>query len=401
MATDRLGDWTIRQQRLPRDKVAEHPDPSNRLDVRILTKPEEVLALRPAWDALWRRADGNYAQSPATCLAAWQRIAARHARLHVVAGFEGGDLVAIWPLVRRRQALWQVLYQLGPQAAEFSEMLLDGGPGGEPGRQARAAAIWRCVRTRSRADLVMLPFVKTDQPLGILLAADNFAATVRPDVAPYASWQPGDSWEQYYASLGASWRKVQNKKRRHLQALGELRFEIVRDPERLPGLVEWLMREKRVWAGRAGKRGPWLTSPQYESFLRQLGTERAVGAGFVFLLTLDGEPIAAQFAIEGERHIDWIIAGFSAAMAGHSPGMVLNEHCLRYAHDAGLRVEMGAGREANKLLWSRGAAHATLDYRIALTRFGVPGLKLSNAKIAAAGWLAKRAARPATEVPKP
>ena len=398
MAAGRLGDWTIRQKRPAQDRAARLPDPSGGLDVRVLTKPEEVLALRSAWDALWRRADGNYAQAPATCLAAWQQIAApRHCRLHVVVAFERGELVAIWPLVRRRQALWQVLYQLGPLAAEFSEMLLEDGPR----RQARAAAIWRCVRTGGRADIIMLPFVKTDQPLGILLAADDFTATVRSDLAPYVSWLPGDTWEQYYRSLGASWRKVQNKKRRHLEGMGELRFEIVRDPQRVPALVEWLMREKRVWAARAGKRGPWLSSGQYETFLQRLGTERAVGAGFVFLLTLDGVPVAAQFAIEGERHIDWIIAGFSAGMAGHSPGMVLNEHCLRYALNAGLRVEMGAGREANKLLWSRGAAHPTLDYRIALTRFGVPGLALSNIKVAAVGWLARRAARRLPEPPKP
>ena len=251
--------------------------------------------------------------------------------------------------------------------------------------------------------MVVLPFVKTDGPLGILLAAGDLPVTVRPDVAPHVAWRPGETWDQYYATLGASWRKVQNKKRRQLEQLGDLRFEVVRDPQRLPGLIAWLMREKRVWAARADKRGPWLSSDEFESFLKQLGTGQAVGTGFMFLLTLDGEPVAAQLAIEGERHIDWIIAGFSAAMAGRSPGMVLNEHCLRYALDAGLQVEMGAGCDANKLLWSRGAAHATLDHRIALTRFGQSGLALSNAKIAAAGWLASRRARrsPKPETPTP
>jgi len=346
--------------------------------------------LRPAWDALWRRADGNHAQASATCLSAWRHIAARRGgRLHVLACFEDGALVAIWPLVRRRQAAWHVLTQLGPLAAEFSDMLVED----YPGRDARVAAIWRCVRTRSRADLIMLPFVKSATPLGVLLAASDLARTTEPDVAPYVAWRKRDGWEQYYGTLGASGRKVQNKKRRQLQGLGELRFEVVRDPQRLPALVQWLMQEKRVWAGRAGKHGPWLSSSPYEQFLVHLTTERNVGAGFMFLLTLDGEPVAGQFAMEGERHIDWIIAGFSAAMAGYSPGMVLNEYCLRYARDHALRVEMGAGREHNKLFWSRATTHETVNYRVALTRFGILGLRLSNAKVAAVGWVKSRLRR--------
>ena len=366
-------------------------DAQGTLEVRVLTAPHAVWALRPAWDALWRRADGNYAQASATCVSAWQHVAMpRGGRLHVLACFERGALVAIWPLFRRRQGAWQVLYQLGPMAAEFSDILAED----IPGREARVAAIWRSVLTRSRADMIMLPFVKADTPLGILLAASDLTRTAQPDIAPYVPSHPPHSWEQYYASLSASGRKVQNKKRRQLQALGELRFEIVDDPRLLPDLIRWLLREKRIWGDRVGKHGPWLASGDYEQFLIQLATERAVGTGFVFVLTLDGVPVAAQFAIEGECHIDWIIAGFSAAMAGHSPGMVLNEYCLRYAIDHALRVEMGAGREHNKLFWSGDSAHATRNYRIALTRFGVPGLWLSNAKIAAVAWAKRQLQRP-------
>lgn len=372
--------------------------PAGGLDVRVLTEPREIWALRPAWDALWRRADGNYAQASASCLSAWRHIAARRGgRLHVVAGFEGGVLVAIWPLLRRRMALWHVLYQLGPMAAEFSDVLVDN----DAHRDARVAAIWRCVRTQGRADMIMLPFVKSTTALGALLAAAGLAGAMEADIAPYVAWQTRDSWEQYYATLSASGRKVQNKKRRQLQGLGELRFEVVRDPQRLPALIEWLLQQKRVWAGRAGKRGPWLSSRHYERFLVQLATEPDVGAGFMFLLTLDGEPIAAQFAMEGERHIDWIIAGFSAALAGHSPGMVLNEYCLRYARDHALRVEMGAGREQNKLFWSRATVHDTITYRVALTRFGIPGLRLSNAKIAAVAWAKERVRRHPRRRPEP
>lgn len=390
MATERIGASNLRREHPSVSKETPQVGASSRRSVRVFTDPLDVWALRPAWDALWRRADGSYAQASASCAAAWRHVAERPGvRLHVVACFEGNVLVAIWPLLRRRNAVWRVLSQLSSMAAEFSDILAED----DPARDARVAAIWQCVRTQGRADMIMLPFVKATTPLGTLLAAGDFACTAEPDIAPYVAWQKRDSWEQYYATLSASGRKVQKKKWRQLHAMGELRFEVVRDPQRLTGLIRWLMQQKRIWAGRAGKHGPWLASSQYERFLVQLATEPDVGAGFMFLLTLDGEPIAGQFAMEGERHIDWVIAGFSAAMASHSPGMVLNEYCLRHARDHALRVEMGAGREHNKLFWSRAEVHDTLNYRIALTRFGIPGLRVSNAKIVAVGWVKDRLRR--------
>ncbi len=377
------------------------------LSIHIETSPEAAWLLRPQWDALWRQADGGYSQSPAACMAVWREMMAPGgARFMLVSGREDGRLVAVWPLAVRRLGLWRVLYQIGPQAAEFSNMLV------QPGTQADAwvAAMWRAVVGARGADMVALPFVLAATPLGALLSRSRGILLADPDTAPYIVWRDGETWDQYYRSLSASYRKVQNKKRRQMQEHGALAFEVVRDPARMPELIGWLLRHKRVWADSANKRGAWVFAPAYERFLTALATDRdAGGAVMVFVLTLDGAPAAIQFAMAGDRQIDWIIAGFDTALGHFSPGSLLNEHCLQWALAHGLNVGMGAGKEENKRFWSRDETHATVNYRLALTPWGLLGdrtwqvasrmraqiRRLNTARPPADRWPAAQKARPA------
>ena len=343
---------------------------------RLISSPDAIAAVRPQWDELWARAGGSYVQSPASCLAAWQHILQpQSARLSIAVSFEGDRLVALWPLHLRRRGLWRVLSQVGPMAAEFSNVLVEPGP---LARQ-RVAALWSAVGRASIADLAIVPFVNPATPLGAVLGADRRVVAADRDTAPYVAWREGETWDGYYKSLSASYRKVQNKKRRQLLELGDMRFDVVSDPARTPGLISWMLREKRVWADRANKRGAWLFSSAYEAYLTSLVTERNSAAEFVvFLLSRDDEPVAAQFAMVGPCHVDWILASFASQLARFSPGTILNEHCLKFAHDRGLNVESGAGREENKLFWSRSEAHETVNFRLALSPWGAVGERASR-----------------------
>ncbi len=358
---------------------------------KILKSPDAITDIRPQWDALWERAGGSYVQSSTTCLAAWQRmLQPSGARLAIAASFEGADLVALWPVHLRRRGLWRVLSQVGPMAGEFSNVLVEPGPLA----QQRVAALWQAVGRLSIADLAIVPFVDAATPLGAVLSADRRVVAADRDVAPYVAWRGGETWDAYYKSLSASYRKVQNKKRRQLLELGDLRFEVVSDPTRTPALIAWMLREKRVWADRANKRGAWLFSPAYEAYLTSLATARHSAPGFVvFLLSRDGEPVAAQFAMVGPRHVDWIMASFASQLARFSPGTILNEHCLKFAHDRGLNVESGAGKEENKLFWSRNDARETVNFRIALSPWGAVGERTFRLATQARARLAQRQSR--------
>ena len=344
--------------------------------VLVLTEPDEIRDLRPAWEALWQAADGGYTQAYATCAAAWLHMAnPEGARLRVMACFDDGRLVALWPLVSHRVACWRVLSQLGPQAAEYSDILI------EPSRHAAmyAAAIWHAVRTQARGDIIVLPFVKANSPLRAVLDHTSNVVAEFSTIAPYVAWRVHESWDEYYDTLNRKHRKEQARKRRHLHAQGEVRFEAVTDPGRLTELIDWMLPEKRIWADRAGKNGAWLRDERYRRFLASAATDAGSNATYVmFRLTLDGETVAAKLAMAGTRHMDGIIAGFSHHHARYAPGVVLDEYCQAYAHARGLDIDLGTGAETGKLFWSRGEARAVTTYRVALTPWGAFGARLRN-----------------------
>lgn len=337
--------------------------------VRLLARLDQIEGVRPQWDRLWGRSDhASYGLTSAACMAVFKHVlAAQGAKLLVVVGYEDGELVALWPLATRRRGLWRIVNQAGPLAAEYSNVLV------EPGPQAagRVAALWRAVERAGVADIAVVPFVRSG-PLGSVLAAHPHITSRETDTAPRVAWRGNESWDAYYASLDGDYRRGQNRRRRQLNERGAVAFEVVTDPARAAEMIAWLLAEKRHWADRVDKRGAWVFSPAYQAFLTALitGNGDAAARFVVFVLTLDGAQVAAKFAMVGPRQLEFIISGFLGSLGRFSPGNVLNEHCLRFAHERGLAVEFGAGREETKKYWSRGTSDVTTNYRVALTRWG-------------------------------
>ena len=134
------------------------------------------------------RTGGSYVQAPTACLAAWRRILEPlGARLKIAVSFESGELVALWPLYLRRRGLWRVLSQVGPMAAESSNVLVEPGPLA----RRRVATLWSAIGRASVADLAVLPFVHPANPLGAVLTADRRVVAADHDVAPYVVWRDG------------------------------------------------------------------------------------------------------------------------------------------------------------------------------------------------------------------
>lgn len=336
---------------------------------RAITDPAALWRLKPDWDALWSRADGDHVLTERACFHAWANDDdPSRRRLHAVTGWEGRRLVFLWPLViRRRYGLWNNVTQLGPHAGELAAVLTEPGPDSA----ARTVAAWDFMRRTSRADIAWLDYVKLGSPLHQVLAADPaLAAGSHPDVAPYVRWTGAMHWDEYYASLSSYTRKMQNKKHKSLAKTGDVAFEAVSDPARKSVLAGWLLEQKRHWARKTGKHGPWLTAEAYDRFLRDLAGDAAATECTVFTLSANGEVIAALFTSVAPRHVDWIIAAFDPAWGQHSPGLLLNEYALRWAFERGLSVEFGRGNENNKKFWSRGACHDILSYRVAISRRG-------------------------------
>lgn len=361
---------------------------SGRVAFEIIDSREGLLVLKREWDELWRRSEGSYFQTFSCCLHSWDVMGGQRRRLRCLVGREAGVLVLVWPVVTQRRAFWSVARQLGPEAAEFTDVLV----ADEPGAAQRVAAAWRTLHDDLGVDLIQLPFVKVGSSLDQAVQGRGRVLAADPDIAPYAHLRGESDWESYSRTLSSSHRKKQRNLRRRLAEQGEVRFEVVKgDDSRCPSLINWMLVHKRQWSERVGKKGAWVFDDRYRDLLVRLVCDPdGVQQFMVFVLWLDDEPIAVKVAAMGRTHVDLVIAGYDATFGKYSPGTRLDEFWIPWILNRGLDCDFGAGGEHYKMYWSRNNVRATLNYSIAGTPWGVAGSmtqkSVQRARTAVRGW---------------
>ena len=140
------------------------------------------------------------------------------------------------------------------------------------------------------------------------------------------------TWDEYLGGLRRKDRHELRRKLRRLDAAGSHRVRLSTDEtlEADAGLFHEVMRESRE-----EKRD--FLGPEREGFFRDI-VERMHSAGFLrlFLLELDGEPIAAVLAFDYAGRRLLYNSGFRRASASLSAGLLLKALCIRDAIERGL-----------------------------------------------------------------
>ncbi|MDY0885795.1 GNAT family N-acetyltransferase [Dongia soli] len=337
-------------------------------DLELARNPERFRALKPDWDDLWQRSENAGAfQSFDSCLKIWETIAAPAGRkLCCVLGWDEGRLIAVWPLVIYRRHLWIYLRPLEINDAECSSALIDDAVD----QTQWIAAAWEILRRQSGADIAILPHFKQASALAGILQRHHFEEEA--GVAVHVPLRAESAWESYYASLSKSHRRDHAKSARRLSELGQIDVKVVEPGDRRgPLLIDWLLAQKRAWAERVNKKGAWLYAQGFRDFLVAYhADEEASPACQLMELTLNGEPLAVQLYFCGKVILHAVIAGFDMRYQKQSPGVLLNQHLLRWAMQRRLDCYLGLGAEQNKKFWSRNEVVEIKSYRISVSWWG-------------------------------
>jgi len=341
---------------------------------------DALRRLKPEWDDLWRRSRaGRIAQSFEYCSAVWQTTARLDdCKPFCIVGRTQGRLISVWPLLTYRKLMRRFLRPLGATGAEYTDILIDDDIDG----RACAEALWNFARSNCKADLIVLPFVPSGTHLNRILDSSISAAAVEQDVTFLTDVQGESNWESYYNSLSKSHRNKHRNLRKRLAELGELHFEVVwaGDP-RCQKLVQWMLEQKRIWAGRTGKRGKWLYSEEYRDLLVHLTRDSdAQPKRVIMSLTLDGEPIAVKIGAISKNLFELLIAGFDARLDKFSPGTRLDEYWVRWAIEQELRIDFGVGSEHYKRFWTRDNEVRVNSYLVPNSLMGLVELKARRLK---------------------
>jgi CelD/BcsL family acetyltransferase involved in cellulose biosynthesis len=338
--------------------------------IEIIRDTERFRALRNEWEDLWVRANGRYHESFLACWQSWLNIAKpRGSSLRCIVARKDSRLVMVWPLAVSTHALWKVLRPLGPEAAEYTTILL------EPGADAQALArqAWYTAVARCGADVIQLPYFSNQTEMYRLVSKERHHVFGDARSASIARLTADADWPSFCSSLGTLSGKKPGALERRLAKQGTVNARLLtpNDAEENTKLVEWTLSRKREWASRVDKRGAWLYSSSYRDFLvALLNAQEREPIARLYLITLNGEPLATTIIGIGKSSIKGLITGFEERYAKFSPGQLVVEYMVKWAYENNFDFDFGVGTESFKTYWSRGNTVTVVSAQVAATAWG-------------------------------
>ncbi|HEY8612963.1 MAG TPA: GNAT family N-acetyltransferase [Roseomonas sp.] len=313
-----------------------------------------LAALRPEWEALWRRAQAipggaTPFQSPAWLLPWWGAFGTGLPRVAILRG-EEGHLLGLLPLYLLDEGGMRKLLPMGVGITDYSDALLD--PGAPAGSAAALLETALSTAARDHATLCDLP----DLPPGAALRKAE----------PPAGWR-GEGWvgepcpvltlpERSEALRGpvpaGTLRKLRMARHRAGRAGGW--SASVAGPEEVLPFWDALVGMHRARWTRRGEEGGVLADPRVLAFHRTaLPQLSEAGALRLYALRIGGE-IAALYhvLVAGPDRLLFYLSGFDEARAFESPGSILLGHIAEQAIAEGRReLHFLRGGEAYKYAW--------------------------------------------------
>lgn len=334
--------------------------------------------------------------------AAWQWAKLSH-ELRVLTVSRGGELVGVCPLVaarRRRRGLptthWSFLTVPDTQYCDLIAAE------GLEGAVAQAVADYLS-RHAGHWDVLELGYLR-EGGVALRFLAPQFARRRAALSAEPAGANPviplSGGWAAFYATRGRRLKKSNNLVANRLTRAGELRLEWRRGDTLgdLDGLLAAVVGvSARSWKADTGFS---LDRPGPGAFVTRL-TELAAARGWlsVWLLTLDGETVAAEYQLEYRGRVYALRADFDRAREELSPGSYLNWKLLEQLFGAGLGAYyMGPGNNAYKARWTEGGepVHRLTAFSPSLRG---RGLHLLEQRLAPLARAARDRFRPAPAAP--
>lgn len=324
------------------------------LQAELITDGERLDELAPAWDAL-AVACGRPLVTPAWMAGGWRHLSTPGAQLRVVAVRDGDELVAIAPFYAEPKGAGRIdLRMLGGAMPRVGPIAL---PGREweaagPVAEALAAAV-------PRADVLALESAPVASHWPVALA-DRWPGPIRPPLHRYYVQSSlivslgFDSFDEWMASKSGHFRKrMRALRRRFTDAGGTVRAAT---PETAPADVETFMNLHAArWEDRGESaivaRRAELTALYLEMAREQLDTGRLR----LFVLELDGKPIAAELFAEAGGELSSINGGFDERHAKLGPSHVAIMHAIEDGIARGdKRLDLGPGDQDFKRRFADG-----------------------------------------------
>lgn len=324
------------------------------LRVEVIEDVGRFRALRDEWTALLERSAADGLFLTWEWLFTWWRHLSGGARLHVLAVWSDGEMVGLAPLLlRRRRALeapFPVLEFLGGTAgSDYLDLVLRSG--------SESQAVDALADYLGAEKLALrLTQVRPGSSAAVLAAELErrgwWLDAVSTEVCPLVTW-PAPSWDSYLATLTSKDRVDFRRRLNNLSKQFEVRFEQAETEEgRRETLRALFALHDSRWRERGGSTA--LHTPALRSFHDEV-TALALTRGWLrlYLLVLDGQPVAAQYSFRYRGTFYDYQKGFDPSYGRHGIGLITVGLTIKRAIEEGAaEYDFLHGAEPYKFRWA-------------------------------------------------
>ena len=327
------------------------------MSISVITSEGDFHDLAASWNDLAAAAGGNIFLHHEWFHAAWE-WRKETASLFVLVAREDDRAIGILPLVRicerKRFGTVRRLEFLTVPDTQLCDLIA------APQEHRRAAELIAGELQRLSGEwdqlvLRYLPAGAAAQALHSVLQARGYAVQLRPHsrnlFVPLHT-----SWDGYYGTRTRSLKKANNLAANRLGKTGAVTIHRIGGDAAPPQSVAQALADavdisRRSWKHATGNS---LDHPGPNRFIRTL-TEHAVQRGWLslWLLSLDGRPVALEYQLADGANVYALRADFDAKFEEVSPGSHLMRTLLEALFGENLhRYYMGPGENAYKARWT-------------------------------------------------
>ncbi len=336
----------------------------------LVTSISNLRAMQEDWRAL----ESQCQKKPSVFqsfdwIMAWSETYAATAQgpeLHLLTGYDQGDLVFVWPLMKTRRLGVATLTWLTDPFGQYGDILC---------QKDQCAQHWMSnaiafVKRLKGVDLLHLRHVRDDANMGSR-AKQLLRDAKTPERAPWLDLTQFANEQAYDARYTGSQRKRRKKIRKHIEDLGPVEFKVLPSGVLADRAMEMAIAEKNQWLSQRGRLNRVLGCPGHSRFLKNLS--RRIGGTvevIVSELTAGGKPVSWEIGFRsGKTHFGYITSHVNA-LTDLSPGRLHMDLSQRASLNAGMeRFDLMVPYDAHKESWSSASEH-TKDYFLPFSATG-------------------------------
>lgn len=284
----------------------------------------------------------------------------------IIAGYQSGRLVFVWPLMKTENRTLTVIEWLSSPSGQYGDVLLAKGlcP------QAWQDAALKLLHRSESADLLRLRHVRVGSAFHAF-AERHMLNAESEESAPFMDLSAFNSEQEYEARYTSSQRKRRKKIRKELEAFGEVEFTRLAPGPETDRAIAMAIAEKIKWLEQRGRINRILKCPNHLAFLQSLAhTATSDMETVVTEITAGGKPVSWEIGFRCNGTHFGYVTSHMCDVTDLSPGRLHMHYSQVLALKDGMkRFDLMVPNDVHKESWSSSMVQ-THDYYLPLSRRG-------------------------------